>query len=163
MSHSGGLLELVARGKKDLFFHSNPVVSFFHSVYVRAAPFTKEIHITKPRNIPDWGHWVDFDIEHRGDILKNYYLRITLPTWLLSDDSAANKSGIVTDLSGQTYGYTNNIGFHMLEKIQFFQDQVLIHETYGEYLDWRLRQSYSTDLIYVASDEIVLKSSIRPT
>ena len=158
MSRSGGLLELVARGKKDIFFHANPTVSFFHSVYMRAAPFTKEIHITKPRNVPDWGHWIDFDMEHRGDILKNTYLRITLPTWFQSEDIQANKSGLVTDLSGQTYGYTNNIGFQMLEKIQVFQDQVLLHETYGEYLEWRLRQSYTMDTTYIVGNEIGSRS-----
>lgn len=154
MSRSGGLLELVARGKKDVFFNANPTVSFFHSVYVRAAPFTKEIHITKPRNVPDWGRWVDFEIEQRGDLVKQFYLRIALPTWYDPYVNAVNKSGIVTDLSGITYGYTNNIGFHLLEKIQCFQDQVLVHETYGEYLDWRIRQKYGTELAYIVGNQI---------
>jgi hypothetical protein len=154
MSRSGGLLELVARGKKDVFFNANPTVSFFHSVYVRAAPFTKEIHITKPRNVPDWGHWVDFELDQRGDLVKQFYLRITLPTWYDPVIDAINKTGLVSDTSGVTYGYTNNIGFHLLEKIQVFQDQVLLHETYGEYLDWRLRQGHGMDMSYIVADQI---------
>ena len=140
-SRSGGLLELVARGKKDVFFTANPVVSYIHSVYIRAAPFTKEIHTTKPRNAPEWGKWVDFDIDHRGDIVRQFYLRVDLPTWLPAVAAAANPSGIVTDSSGVTYGWTNNIGFQMIDKLQVFEDQVLIHELYGEQLEWRLRQS----------------------
>lgn len=153
-SRSGGLLELVARGKKDLYFTSNPKITFFHSVYSRAAPFTKEIYVSAPRNVPDWGHYVDFDIDHRGDLLKQIYLRITLPTWLPSDSVAANLRGVVTDQSGVTFGYCNNVGFQIIDCIQFFQDQLLICESYGEYLDWRLRQSYSLATTYLVAGEV---------
>ena len=153
-SRAGGLLELVARGKKDVFFTANPLVSAFHSVYTRAAPFTKEIYVAKPRNVPEWGRWVDFDIEHRGDLMKNTYLRIDLPSWLPPDVRTINESGIVTDASGVTFGYCNNVGFQMLEKIQLFNDQVLICETYGEYLDWRLRQSYPTAATYALNADV---------
>jgi hypothetical protein len=153
-SRSGGLLELVARGKKDTFFTSNPVVSFFHSVYLRAAPFTKEIYVSKPRNVPEWGRWVEFELEHRGDLAKNFYLHIELPTWLPSEAVAANATGVVTDASGVTFGYCNNVGFQVLDRIQVFQDQVLLHELYGEYLDWRLRQYNDIATTYVLSSEV---------
>lgn len=143
-TRSGGLLELVARGKKDVFFNSNPTISFFHSVYVRSAPFTKEIHILKPRNTPEWGKWVDFDFEHRGDIVKHVYLRLELPSWLPPSLHEINQTGLITyDISGTTFGYCNNIGFQAIECIQFFQDQIIVHEAYGEHLDWSLRQMYS--------------------
>ena len=109
-TRSGGLLELVARGKKDVFFTANPTVSFFHSAYVRAAAFTKEIYVAKPRNVPDWGQWLEFDLDHRGDLVRHFYLRIELPSWLPQDAWLANARGIVTDLSGVTYGWCNNIG-----------------------------------------------------
>jgi hypothetical protein len=153
-SRSGGLLELVARGKKDLFFTANPSTSFFHSVYVRAAPFTKEIYTIAPRNAADWGHWVDFDIDHRGDLTRHFYLRIMLPTWLPGPAAEANPTGIVTDASGVRFGYCNNIGFQMIEKIQVFQDQLLLCETYGEYMEWRLRQSYGFTTTYLVASEV---------
>ncbi len=144
-----GLLELVARGKKDVFFTANPSASFFHSVYSRFAPFTEEVYIMQPRNVADWGTWTEFDYEHRGDLVRKTYIRLTLPTWIPESLTSINKRGIVTDLSGVSYGYCNNIGYQMLEKIQVFQDQVLIQELYGEYLDWRLRQmnSLATTLV----------------
>ena len=155
MNNNAGLLELVARGKKDLFFTSNPKVAFFHSVYVRPAPFVKEIYISKPRNIPEWGKWVDFDLEHRGDITRNTYLRIELPSWLPPHVQATNKTGLVTyDEKGTTYGYCNNIGFQMIEKIQFFQDQVKLHEIFGEYLDWRTQQSTTLSKTALFGQEI---------
>jgi hypothetical protein len=153
-SRSGGLMELVARGKKDIFFTSNPTVAFFHSVYMRSVPFTKEIYVTQPRNAPDWGRWVEFDIDHRGDIAKYFFLRIQLPTWLPPVAAAANPTGIVTDASGVTFGYTNTIGFQMIDKIQLFQDQVLIHEYYGEYLAWRQRQTAETGSVFLMYDEV---------
>ena len=155
MNRAGGLLELVARGKKDVFFTANPTTSFFHSVYVKSAPFVKEIYVLKPRNSPEWGRWVDFDLDHRGDFLKDTFLRITLPTWLPPQALAQNQTGLITyDISGTTFGYCNNIGFQMIEKIQMFQDQVLLHETYGEYLDWRLRQSYNMSKTSIVADQV---------
>jgi len=153
-SRSGGLMELVARGKKDIFFTANPKTSFFHSVYMRTVPFTKEIYITQPRNAPDWGRWVDFDIDHRGDMAKYFFLHIQLPTWLPPIAAAANPTGIVTDASGVTFGYTNAIGFQLIEKIQIFQDQVIIHESYGEYLSWRNRQTAETGAVFLMNEEV---------
>ena len=147
-------MELVSRGKKDVFFTANPKTSFFHSVYARAAAFTKEIYIAKPRNTPEWGRWVEFEIEHRGDLVKHTYLRIDLPSWLPPSVWSANARGRVTDASGVTFGWCNNIGFQMIEKIQMFQDQVLIQELYGEYLDWRLRQLHGIATSYVLQSSI---------
>jgi hypothetical protein len=153
-TRAGGLFELVARGKKDLFFTANPVVSRFHSVYIRAAPFTRETYVAKPRNDAEWGRWVDFEIEHRGDILSETYLRIELPTWLPSGAVAASPRGLVTDADGVTFGYCNNVGFQCVSKVQFFNDQIMIHEVYGEYLDWRLRQSYTMSTAFVVAQDV---------
>lgn len=151
---SGGLLELVARGKKDIFFINNPKISFYHSIYRPYSAFTKEIYIAKPRNNPEWGRYVDFDIDHRGDIVNNFHLRISLPTWLPLSVRDINNSGIVSDTSGVTFGYTNNIGYQMIDKIQLFMDSVLIQETFGEYLDWRQRMTYDFGTTYLYNTSI---------
>ena len=143
--HRGGLLELVARGKKDAFFTSNPQTSFFHSVFRKYAASTEEVHLTAPRNSPEWGRWCEFDFEHRGDLVRKSYLRIRLPSWLPQEYAQANGRTLITDAAdGVSYGYCNNVGFQMIEKIQFLQDQVVLQELYGEYLDWKLRQGIST-------------------
>jgi hypothetical protein len=140
-THRGTLLELVARGKKDAFFTTNPKTAFFHGVYARAAPFTEEVYVAAPRNAAEWGRWVEFDLEHRGDLVRKFYLRLRLPTWLPPSLAAINGRSVVTDSGGITFGYCNNVGFQVIDRIQVFQDQVMIQELYGEYLDWRLRQS----------------------
>lgn len=153
-SRQGGLLELVARGKKDIFFTSNPQICFFHSVYTRCAPFTKEIYVAKPRNSPEWGKYVDFDIDHRGDILHHLYLRIQLPSWLPNTLTSLNTTGVITDMSGVSYGFTNRVGHMMIDKIQYFNDNVLLFETYGTYMDWRFRQAYEFGITGIVADEI---------
>ncbi len=70
MSHRGGLLELIARGKKDAFFHENPKVAYFHSVYRKYAATAEELHLTAPRNQPEWGKWCEFELEHRRDLVR---------------------------------------------------------------------------------------------
>jgi hypothetical protein len=154
MSDRGALLELVARGKKDAFFTNNPKVSFFHSVYRKYAAFTEEVHITAPRNNPEWGKWLEFELEHRGDLVRKAYLRIELPTWLPASIAAQSRTTRITDLSGVSYGYCNNIGFQVIEKIQLLQDQVILQETYGEYLDWRLRQTNKQATTFVIAGSV---------
>lgn len=152
--HRGSLLELVARGKKDAFFHANPKTSYFHSVYRKYAAFTTELHTTVPRNQPEWGKWCEFEIEHRGDLMRNVHLRIELPTWLPPPIAAINGTSRVTDATGITYGYCNDVGFMMIEKIQLYQDQVLLQELYGEYLDWKLRQAVPLSTVLVMASAI---------
>jgi hypothetical protein len=79
---------------------------------------------------------------------------VTLPTWLPSDVAVTNLSGLVTDPSGVTFGWCNNVGFQMFERIQIFQDQILLHESYGEYLEWRLRQSYGYTTTFLVAAEV---------
>ena len=43
-SRQGGLLELVARGKKDVFFTDNPTVSYYNNVFRTAAPVVTEVY-----------------------------------------------------------------------------------------------------------------------
>lgn len=151
-TRTGGLLELVARGKKDLFFTHNPTVSYYHSVYKTASATTKEIYELMPRNTPEWGNWVDFDLEHKGDLASKFYLRIQLPTWL--PPSIQNGTSLVTYPGGVTYGYCQNVGYQMIRKIQVFNDTMLVEELYGEYLDWRLRGSYESGTVLTAAAQI---------
>lgn len=137
MSSGGGLLDLVARGKKDTFFTSNPKICHFHSVYQRQPAFTQEIRITQPRNNADWGKYVDFEIEPIGDIVKKFVLLINLPTWLPPEQARQNLTSITSDLNNVTYGYTQDIGTALIDKVQVFNDQILLHEFWGTWLNWR--------------------------
>ena len=138
MSTGGGLLDLVARGKKDTFFTQNPKISFFHSVYQRSPAFTQEVRLTQPRNRPEWGKWVDFDLDPIGDIMRTPVLLIDLPTWLPATQAALNPTSYTTDLSGVEFGYMQDVGPLMIEKVQVFNDQIMLHEFWGQWLEWRV-------------------------
>lgn len=146
MSSGGGLLDLVARGKKDTFFTSNPKICHFHSVYQRQPAFTQEIRITQPRNNADWGKYVDFDIEPIGDIVKHFVLLINIPSWLPPEQARQNSTSITSDLNNITYGYTQDIGTAIIDKVQVFNDQILLHEFWGTWLNWRSGQQINSPI-----------------
>ena len=146
MSSGGGLLDLVARGKKDTFFTQNPKVAFINSVYPRYPAFTQEIRLTQPYNRPEWGRWVDFELEPVGDILRNPVLLIEMPTWLPPPIAKVNSSIYVTDLSGVEYGYTQDLAAAMIDKVQVFNDQYLVHEFWGQWLEWRVAMQPSAPI-----------------
>jgi hypothetical protein len=137
MASGGGLLDLVARGKKDTYFTENPKISFIHSVYTRASPSTQEIRYTFPKNVPAWGQYIEFDIEHIGDIMRNPTLLIDLPTWLPPTQALKNPSAFTSDISGVEYGYCHHIGILMIDKIQVYAGQYLLQEFWGQWLSWR--------------------------
>ena len=76
MSAGGGagLLELVARGKKDTFFTGEPKISFFHSLYRRASPWLRETRFLLPRNEGDFDSYIDFTLDPVADIIKDIHL-----------------------------------------------------------------------------------------
>lgn len=137
MASGGGLLDLVARGKKDTFFIENPKISFIHSVYTRTNPSTQEIRYTFPKNVPAWGQSIEFDIEHVGDIMRHPTLLIDLPTWLPPTQAQLNPYAFTSDINGIEYGYCQNIGVLMIDKVQVYAGQYLIQEFWGQWLAWR--------------------------
>lgn len=137
MASGGGLLDLVARGKKDTFFTQNPKISFIHSVYQKTGPSTQEIRYTHPSNRPMWGQWLEFDIEHVGDIMRSPVLLIDLPTWLPIEQALQNPTAITYDISGTQFGYCQDVGALMIEKVQVFAGQYLLQEFWGQWLEWR--------------------------
>ena len=139
-TRNAGLLELVSRGKKDTYFTHGATRSFFHGVYPKCAAFTEEVYITQARNAGAFGTWVEFPIEHRGDLVRDVKLRLTLPTWLPTGAASVNGTGLVTLLDGSTLGYVNGVGHYALERIQLYNDQILLQEFWGEQLAWRNAQ-----------------------
>jgi len=137
MASGGGLLDLVARGKKDTFFTQNPKISFVHSVYHRTSPTTQEIRYTHPSNKPAWGQAVEFDIEHVGDIMRNPVLLIDLPSWLPGPQALKNKTSYTYDASGVEFGYCQDVGPLLIDKVQIFCGQYLLQEFWGQWLEWR--------------------------
>lgn len=152
-SIEGALYDLVARGKKDTFFQRDEATSInlFDSRYEPTPPHISELRLIVPRNRVQWGGAVEFEIEKAGDILIEPTLLINLPTWLpagitstpvvidasagdVTEISRANNKSLIRDVSGNAYGYVNGIAYFLFEKIQFYQDNLLLQEYSGDAL-----------------------------
>lgn len=135
-SAEGSLLELVARGNKDVYFMSNDKsahVPFSYSMQTYPATID-ETRQTQPLNMIDFGRTVEWEMEVFGDMLVAAALVVELPTWLPPSIAAINQKSIISDATNQTYGYTQGIGAFLFEQIQFYQDQLLLQEFSGDFL-----------------------------
>jgi len=153
-SAEGSLLELVARGKKDVYFMSSDKTAHVPFTYnIQTWPATiDETRTTQPLNMIDFGRTVEWEMEVFGDILISAALVVELPTWLPLSVATLNQTNLLTDASGQTYGYTQGIGAFLFEQIQFYQDQLLLQEFSGDFLySWYHMQSS------LAQEALILK------
>lgn len=134
MDTDGSLYELFARGKKDNFFikDSPESVFLFDNRYNPQSQSIYELRRTVPLTAPAWGRPLEFELEIAGDLSKEHTLIITLPSWVPS-----TITGPVQDQSGKTYSYIPNIAYMLFEKIQFFQDSLLLQEVSGDSLYYK--------------------------
>jgi hypothetical protein len=132
----GGVYELVARGNKDAYFFQDfPDSKFlFDNSYEAQAAFSKEMRRVPPKSAAEFGRTVDFDIDVIGDLLQKPTILITLPSWLPVQQQSTNGTTVIRDESGTAYGYTNSIAYFLFERIQFFQDNILLQEFSGDTL-----------------------------
>lgn len=136
----GGLYEMAARGVKDTYFIKDDKDSVhpFQWTYGRWPASLPEERWTNPLNEPRFGQRCEFEFDLPGDVLMEAWLEIKLPSWLPPEMIAYNPVADTysLDTSGnQVYwGYTNGIGYFLFEKIQIFQDKILLQEVSGDSL-----------------------------
>ena len=140
----GALFELVARGVKDKYFVADQKDSEFvyDARYSASLPHLGERRTFVPVNGTAFGTTFEVEIDAYGDILTECALEIQLPTWIPSvplvpggapvSPSVINGLCPVTAVGGASYGYVNGVGYFLLEKVQFYQDQFLLQEWSGD-------------------------------
>jgi hypothetical protein len=138
-SIEGALYELVARGVKDTYFikDDKEAVHPFQWTYDRYPASLPEERATNPLNEPRFGQRCEFEFDLPGDVLVEAYLEINLPSWLPPEMQPYNLTAetyVEEGLDKIYYGYTNGIGYFLLEKIQIFQDKILLQEVSGDSL-----------------------------
>jgi len=137
LTAEGALYESVARGNKDTyFFQDDPdkTINPFENRYDPTPPMIHELRRIPPLNGAEFGRSCEFEFEIAGDIFVQPTVLIDLPSWLPPVEAALNPTTTITDLSGFTYGYTNGIGYFLFNKIQIFQDKLLLMEFSGDAL-----------------------------
>ena len=121
MPAGGGLLQLVATGKQDLFLTGNPQISFFKMVYRRHTNFATEAQPMYFDGTPNFGQRITCLIPRRGDLLGRVYLDVTLPR--------------IYDTSGNVISYTNSVGHALIAEITFEVGEQEIDRQTGEWME----------------------------
>ena len=121
MPAGGGLLQLVATGKQDLFLTGNPQISFFKMVYRRHTNFATESQAMYFDGTPNFGQRITCLIPRRGDLLGPIYLDVTLP--------------LITDTNGNPLSYTNSVGNALIQEITFEVGEQEIDKQSGEWME----------------------------
>ena len=132
-SAEGSLYELVARGVKDKYFiqDDKEAIHPFDWRYSRYPATLPEERWTVPLNPARFGGRCEFEFDLPGDVLMEATIVIELPTWLPPDFV---KGVMTTDENGQVYGYTNGIAYFLFERIEIYQDKILLQEVSGDSL-----------------------------
>ena len=118
----GGLLQLVATGRQDIYLSGNPQTTFFKQVYRRHTNFALESCRIDFDGAADFGKVIVATIPRKGDLVNSLILEISLPV-------LPQTSEVGTDTS-----WTNGIGLAMIDYISLEIGGKEIDRQYGEYL-----------------------------
>jgi hypothetical protein len=130
MPAQGGLLQLVAHGKQDVFLTGNPQMTWFKMVYRRYTNFAIESQPMYFDGAPDFGKRITCLIPRRGDLLSQIVLEVTLPAIKLT--------------TGDPVSYVNSIGHALIQEISIEVGEQEIDRQNGEWME--IWSSYTTTL-----------------
>jgi hypothetical protein len=122
MTGGGGLLQLVAMGKQDVFLTGNPQITWFKMVYRRHTNFAIESQPMFFDGDPDFGKKLTCLVPRRGDLLGPVFLEVTLPALTLTSTGAA-------------VSYVNSIGHALIKEISIEIGEQEIDKQTGEWME----------------------------
>lgn len=122
MTQGGGLLQLIAQGKQDVFLTGNPQVTWFKMVYRRYTNFSIESQVIPFDNQADFGRRVTVLIPRKGDLLGALWLEIQLPA-------------IKDSVTGAPLSYTNAIGHALIQEVSIEIGEQEIDRQTGEWME----------------------------
>ena len=128
MVGQGGLLQLVAQGKQDVFLTGNPQMTWFKMVYRRYTNFAIESQPMYFDGTPDFGKRITCLVPRRGDLLGQIILEVTLPALKLTN--------------GDSVSYVNSIGHALIQEITIEIGEQEIDRQNGEWM--QIWSSYTT-------------------
>ena len=143
MSNSGGLLQLVATGRQDIYLSGNPQTTFFKQVYRRHTNFSMETRRIPMETQPDFNKLITITVPRDGDLLSQLVLEITLPQITAAGPVPPIQNipcGIAT-VANTDYvtiqdnvNYVNGLAYAMIDYISIWIGQQEIDRQYGEFL-----------------------------
>jgi hypothetical protein len=81
---TGGLIQMVASGRQDIFLTVNPEITFFKKVFKRYTNFATELNRIPPEQGVEYDNVLTF-ILNVGDCIGKCYIEIDLPNLVFSD------------------------------------------------------------------------------
>ena len=123
MPAGGGLLQLVAQGKQDVFLTGNPQISFFKMVYRRYTNFAMEAQPMYFDGTANFGQRISCLIPRRGDLLGRIYIDVVLPAIYLNGNTTNPVS------------YVNSIGNALIQEVTFEVGEQQIDRQTGEWME----------------------------
>lgn len=121
MVGGGGLLQLVAVGKQDIFLTGNPQITWFKMVYRRYTNFSIESQPMYFDGDPDFGKRLSCLVPRRGDLLGPVILEVTLPA--------------LTNVDGTPASYVNSVGHALIEEISVEIGEQEVDKQTGEWME----------------------------
>jgi hypothetical protein len=132
MTQGGGLLQLVAQGRQDVFLTGNPQVTWFKMVYRRYTNFSLESQFIPFDNQPDFGRKITCLLPRKGDLLGPLWLEIQLPA--LKDS-----------VTGLPLSYTNSTAHALIQEVSLeIGDQEIDKQT-GEWMEMYSNYTVTSD------------------
>ena len=122
MPSGGGLLQLVAMGKQDVFLTGNPQITFFKLVYRRYTNFAVESCRMYFDGTPNFGQRITCLIPRQADLLGPLFVEVELPALTLASNGAA-------------VSYVNSIGNALIETITLEVGEQEIDKQTGEFME----------------------------
>lgn len=151
MSNSGGLLQLVSRGRQDIYLSGNPQITFFKQVYRRYTNFSIETKRIPFDTAVQFNKLLTTVIPRSGDLLNQLFLEVHLPEITPAGPvmSSASTTTIPTknslgchvvepetDYSAlrESVSWVNGIGYAMIDYVSIWFGQQEVDRQYGEFL-----------------------------
>ena len=119
---TGGLIQLVAYGKEDLFLTRDPQITYFKITYKRHTNFSKEDVPHRFLTEPNFGEIFSTIIPKDADIINNATLKLTIP-------EINNDNDIIE------YAWVKKLGFAIIDYIEISIDGKVIDKHYGEWMN----------------------------
>ncbi len=159
---TAGLLELVSRGKMDVFFVGQPGVRYYQTLHTRTPPATWGPHFVPSKGPLRWGKTAEFELDPVADLARNFRFHIHLPTWLPTPLLATSRTTALIDASGNSYGYTSAAAAYIFEWIEVYSDSTLLQRLTPAWLDLWL-QSVGTNDSVIESDAKIGRRTVPTT
>ena len=131
MVGQGGLLQLVALGKQDVFLTGNPQMTWFKMVYRRYTNFAIESQPMYFDGTADFGKRITCLVPRRGDLLSQVMLEVSLPALTLT--------------TGDPVSYVNSIGHALIQEITIEVGEQEIDRQNGEWMEIWSNYTTTTD------------------